>query len=134
MRQDQEIEPTENLLEDTVNVLKRHGKTFNDVLWIGTKSNFVNIGKFIELAKETNFDSGYGSQEIATDLLIVGDNWWLERGEYDGSEWWDYKEMPEMPIEELELKCLTGVDSEKLGISDWFGGSLRTLNVKSNDN
>lgn len=53
-----------------------------------TKENFEKV------AKKTNYDSGYGSVNVATDLVVVGKNWWLERGEYDGSEWWDYKERP----------------------------------------
>ena len=30
--------------------------------------------------------------EVAEDLVVVGDNWWIERHEYDGNEWWEYKE------------------------------------------
>jgi hypothetical protein len=30
-------------------------------------------------------------------LEIVGDDWWLERHEYDGAEWWEYKTKPSMP-------------------------------------
>ena len=28
---------------------------------------------------------------------IVGDNWWLERDEYDGAEGWEFKVMPIKP-------------------------------------
>ena len=31
---------------------------------------------------------------MAEDLVVVGDNWWIERRDYDGSEWWEYKEKP----------------------------------------
>ena len=30
----------------------------------------------------------------ATDLVLVGDGWWIERCEYDGSEWWEFKTIP----------------------------------------
>lgn len=29
--------------------------------------------------------------------MIVGDDWWMERHEYDGSEWWEFKELPKKP-------------------------------------
>ena len=29
--------------------------------------------------------------------VAVGDNWWLERAEYDGSEWWEFKTIPKEP-------------------------------------
>jgi len=34
---------------------------------------------------------------IRNDLYVVGEDWWLERGEYDGSEWWEFKRLPECP-------------------------------------
>ncbi|MDU0406154.1 hypothetical protein ML8HA_01956 [Lactococcus lactis] len=38
--------------------------------------------------KKTNYDSGYGGQEIAYNLMIKGNGFIMTRGEYDGSEWW----------------------------------------------
>lgn len=38
--------------------------------------------------------SGYGSQEIFG-VVIFKDDSWLERGEYDGSEWWSHKTKPQ---------------------------------------
>ena len=40
------------------------------------------------------------------DLLIVGKDFWLERVEYDGSEWWEFKTMPREPEETRELEAL----------------------------
>jgi hypothetical protein len=28
-------------------------------------------------------------------IIVVGKDWWLERHEYDGSEWWEFKTMPD---------------------------------------
>ncbi len=52
--------------------------------------------------KELDFEynNGYGSQELSG-LVWFNDNSWLERGEYDGSEWWAYKEYPK-----IYEKCL----------------------------
>lgn len=43
-----------------------------------------------------NYDSGYGAQQLFGTVWI-SDTEWLERGEYDGSEWWDYKTCPCIP-------------------------------------
>jgi hypothetical protein len=26
--------------------------------------------------------------------MVIGSDWWLERHEYDGSEWWEFKSLP----------------------------------------
>lgn len=44
------------------------------------------------------YDSGYGSQEVYGTIWYT-DGTWSERGEYDGSEWWEYKTRPEIPKE-----------------------------------
>lgn len=43
-----------------------------------------------------NYDNGYGSQEFEG-YLWLKDGTWAERHEYDGSEWWEYKKLPEVP-------------------------------------
>ena len=42
------------------------------------------------------YDNGYGGQELYGTVWLNNGNW-LERGEYDGSEWWEYKTYPEIP-------------------------------------
>jgi hypothetical protein len=44
------------------------------------------------------YSSGYGSQELYGTIWYVG-NTWSSRGEYDGSEWWDYNRCPKIPKE-----------------------------------
>lgn len=85
-----------NLKEETLSELESHGKTKEDIRWIGCNKFKIPINLFWKLA-DKEYDSGYGGVEVAPDLLIVGDNWWLERHEYDGSEWWEYKEKPKEP-------------------------------------
>ena len=43
------------------------------------------------------YDSGYGMQELSGTVWLTKENTWLSRGEYDGSEWWEYNECPEIP-------------------------------------
>ena len=88
-----------NLLLETNECLNENGKTWNDV-------QFVKAGEYVFLPESFekvgalmnfNYDAGYGSPEVIRDLMVVGAGWWLEREEYDGSEWWTYKTQPTMP-------------------------------------
>ena len=45
------------------------------------------------------YDSGYGGQELYGTVWLIEEGTWFERGEYDGSEWWEYKECPQVPDE-----------------------------------
>lgn len=45
------------------------------------------------------YDDGFGSQEIFG-CIWLEDGTWFTRGEYDGSEWWEYHAYPEI-LEEL---------------------------------
>lgn len=50
--------------------------------------------------KSLNFtyDSGYGGQELYGTIWYK-DGTWSSRGEYDGSEWWEYNKVPDVPEE-----------------------------------
>jgi hypothetical protein len=85
-----------NLLKETIDILKENGKTLQDVKWIGD-GDYYSTENF-EKILDVNYDSGFGHHEIYLSLKVVGDNWWLERGEYDGSEWWEFKQKPETPV------------------------------------
>jgi hypothetical protein len=87
----------ENLLEETKNKLTVCHKTPKDVLWVGTSDGLEAITweEFTKLA-DFYYDNGYGEVEIRLNLVVVGKDWWLERHEYDGSEWWEYKEHPKL--------------------------------------
>lgn len=42
------------------------------------------------------YDGGYGLQELHG-IVWLSDGTWLERREYDGSEWWEHKVCPKIP-------------------------------------
>jgi len=86
-----------NLLKETLEVLWQHGKKSGDVKWCGTKNGWCTWDEFRSVAKDIEYDNGYGTAMIADDLVIVGEDWWLERHEYDGSEWWEFKTLPVKP-------------------------------------
>jgi hypothetical protein len=56
--------------------------------------------EYAEFLQALNFSyySGFGGQELFG-IVWLQNNAWLERGEYDGSEWWEYKSYPEVPVE-----------------------------------
>ena len=87
-----------NLLEETERTLAYHQKEWNDIAWIGGKDFYISSKQFIEAAKETNYDCGYGFEEVAVDLVICfDDGTWLSRESYDGSEFWIYNNYPQKP-------------------------------------
>lgn len=94
-----------NLLKETKAVLKEHGKSFDDVVWIGCEEYQIPMASFMSLADQ-EYDNGFGSPKVATNLVVVGNSFWLERAEYDGAEWWEYKEPMPMPIETRGVKSL----------------------------
>ena len=61
----------------------------------------------IKLA-DVEYDDGFGGQTVAKDLLVVGDGWWLERNEYDGSEWWEFRRPPQKPDKVRDVVTLMG--------------------------
>lgn len=85
-----------NLLEETIAVLGENGKTPADVLWVGDGKLAVSWSRFAKMIQGVVYDSGFGRAEICGGLLVVGNWWWLERKEYDGSERWDFKELPKL--------------------------------------
>ena len=86
-----------NLLTETQVVLQSHNKDFKDVRFITNGTDEIPLESFLKLANK-NYDDGYGKTHVNMDLKIVGSNWWLERHEYDGSEWWEFKTIPIKPV------------------------------------
>ena len=81
---------------------KEYGATFildDHVEWVGIKNNsYYTWEEFEEQAKCVEYDADYSFEEIDRRLVVVGKDFWLERYEYDGSEWWEFKTLPTKPI------------------------------------
>lgn len=95
-----------NLWKETIHELKTNGKTFDDVLVICGNEFQITKDDFKKYAN-TEYDAGYGAPEVAEDLLIVGADFRLERHDYDGSEWWEFKKIPN--YKELPVKAITAL-------------------------
>nr|UVX76143.1 MAG: hypothetical protein [Bacteriophage sp.] len=83
-----------SLLEETLKVLKDSGVRPEDVQYVLTSEVWMTWEEFANIAKKVHYDSGYGIQEIESSLKVVGIDWWLERAEYDGAEWWKFCTTP----------------------------------------
>lgn len=101
-----------NLLSETKKAIKGSGHKPGDIIFIGsTDSGHSCTWEEFEKLADFEYDNGYGGQEVAEDLRIVfsdGSSMW--RGEYDGSEWWEYGEPFEMPKELRPIKTLCSGD------------------------
>lgn len=81
-----------NLLNETIDAINESGHSVEQIIFIGSEKtgHQCTWDEFQTLANR-EYDNGYGAQVVATDLIIVfGDGTKLWRGEYDGSEWWEF--------------------------------------------
>lgn len=115
-----------NLLDETMQALKNVNSSFDMVLSIQCEKGSIPKEKFLRLAN-INYDRGFGSNYIISDLVIIaqddnGRMFWLTRGEYDGSEWWEFHMMPTVktkiaPIESL-YDCFILETGRDKGLND----------------
>ena len=98
----------ENAWEELSDILVRKHKGVNEIVHAyitgnpfyvelePTKVYFdMRVDSLISMPDKLNFtyDDCYGGQELFG-LIVFIDGSWLERGGYDGSEWWEYKKTP----------------------------------------
>jgi len=60
-----------NLLEETLEILGQYNKSELDVLWVGGNKFKTTWENFKEVAN-VEYDSGFGSPQVAEDLIIMG--------------------------------------------------------------
>lgn len=80
-----------NFLEETL-----YAVNGREVLWVGQGDEWMTWEDFKQRA-HFEYYNGFGGEEINTNLMIVGSDWWLVRHEYDGSEWWSEYSYPLKP-------------------------------------
>lgn len=125
-----------NLKEETLKVLHNRGKRKEDVKYVCGEDFQISLEQFWELA-DTEYDSSYGAPEIATDLMLIGEDFWMERGEYDGAEWWNFRTMPDttwLPIREitaLSVRQYNALCKPRYGKIGWE--TLSELNGEEDD-
>lgn len=93
-----------NLADEIMSIFEYYGYTRNDIDWVGNSEFRVNVNWFLALAEDTDYDNGYGWENIPHDLTIfMKDGCWFSRREYDGSEWFVLNRVPEKPAIEKDF-------------------------------
>ena len=103
-------------VEDITSIVIVWQRSYNEGpnIIINSKEGSITLGDIARLDFE--YDNGYGGQELFG-TVVFKDGSWLDRGEYDGSEWWDYHRCPSYDdiIEEIST----------IGYNDDFKKKLR---------
>ena len=86
-----------NLKRETETILNEHDKGVDDIVWMGEVGKYRVSNRHMLNYLDVEYYNDFGGHEIPLDLVVVGDAWWLERREYDGSEWWEFKTIPQPP-------------------------------------
>ena len=116
-----------NLWKETLEVLKNRGKSWKDVERVGSPDGYIRKELFEKLAKRTEYDDGFGGQEVATDLTIQGKGFIMIREEYDGSEWWKFLDLNNI-IGKEELIGVTTLDDNNAKERRFGWSTLKELN------
>ena len=102
-----------SLLTETTDCITTSGHTPKDIIFIGSANTGYSCTweEFKKLAL-FDYDNGFGSAQIAIDLIIVfADGQQMTRKEYDGSEWWQFTIPFKMPKKLLPII--------RLGVGMW---------------
>lgn len=113
-----------NLTKETEEVLEEYKRSWDDIVWIGSRYGYIDVEDFKRAADRT-YDSGFGAQEVADDLIIVGKDFIMKRTEYDGSEGWN------MELDDQHIKPKHRIQNPKLFVfeNDMVGwASLERIN------
>lgn len=103
-----------NALEELINVCKKCWKSLDDIAywWVGWEyddnicifnSDSIEIMKKFLQDNYSCYDDWYWWQELFGEVVFK-DRTWLERWEYDWSEWWEYKKCPERRLSKDEAR------------------------------
>jgi hypothetical protein len=99
-----------NFLVETKNAISESGHKISDIIFIGSEDTGHQCSweQFKNMA-DVEYYSGFGAAEVATDLVLVfSDGMKMWRGEYDGSEWWEFSTPFTMPTDKQKIKKLVG--------------------------
>jgi hypothetical protein len=81
-----------NLLAETISAIVKANQRIATVVSVrSVDGRYATTWEEYATIADHEYDSGYGSPQVAEDLVIeFQDGSYLWRNDYDGSEWWDY--------------------------------------------
>lgn len=89
-----------NLWKETVSALNMHGKTWDDVRQVQASGSWFDLNDVAAAFRATLYHTGIQGDEVAQDLVIVGDNWAMR---WAGQ--WVWMEVPELLGEDKKQVC-----------------------------
>lgn len=108
LNEDEKKSYRETLLYKVTEALELNGKTPDDVKWVGNSKMKFSWEHFCSVANQpvTNFDN------VADDLKICGDDWWLELEDHDYHGYrWVYSTCPVEPKLTVNVNKVIDYDS-----------------------
>lgn len=87
--------PMINLKKETLEILAQNNRYPLEVEFVTDGNSYISFDEFLRLA-DFEYSKNWGGNKIPLKLQVVGKDFWLERHEYDGMEWWEYKTMPKI--------------------------------------
>ena len=99
-----------NLLAETKKAISDSGHHTSEIVFIGSEGSGHRCSwRQFESLADVEYDNGYGGQLVARDLVIVfSDGHKMWRGEYDGSEWWEFSKPPNIPKASFNITSVLG--------------------------
>ena len=98
-----------NVMEELLDILERIDLKFDDIMFAnvvleesdrikaslppGWQDADLDCFKN-QLIRMNSYDSSYHARQKLYGNIVFKNSAWLERNEYDGSEWWELKKMP----------------------------------------
>lgn len=120
-----------NFIDETLKEIAQIGKKEIDISWVGSKDGTLVMSweTFKKKFRNVCYDSGFGAQKIADDLVVVFcDSSWLERHEYDGAESWAYMKVPVIASHMHDYDVIDCDTADQIG---WM--SLAELNEEDDE-
>jgi len=112
-----------NFLSETCKAISDSKHTPADIKYIGSSDGYSCKWDQFEMLANHTYDNGYGSAKIPSDLVIVfRDGHYLEREEYDGSEWWRHVQPFKIPRKQFMITKVIG--------TGYSSGGLKELNTE----
>lgn len=82
------------ILEEVLELMEVNNRTEEDIHWVGCADFHFTWGKFKELANQHE-----GENELAEDLVIVGEDWYIDISEEnEGWRGWTFHAIPQKPL------------------------------------
>lgn len=99
---------TVNLLEETKEAIEDFGQEIDNIIFIGSQESGHECSwELFEVLANREYDSGFGGQEVAADLIIVFENGTkMFREEFQGSMFWAWSSPFVMPKESHPIDSL----------------------------